>query len=245
MSLFNTNNTYSHTIKGNIKLVTIIGEKIHVEISPGKYYVYVYSKNTILIKSKSREIKSNNYILLDLDESCFFIHSVNDVRFIFIPKNEIENKPCREVIETPYYFNETIIKFLFKVNNNDNTNIFIITAIKMLNCFFLQEDDSEFDKIKTFIMKNIKNISIDEVANTFNMSIRKLQYKFKNNHTTYRKVVDDIKIKKILYLLSLGGSSPKKIINNSGYNSISSANRAFTRYTGQTIYQYMQNVSND
>ena len=245
MSLFNSKNEYSHITKGNVELVKFKGGGIHVEIRREKNHVYVDSKNKILNKHKNGEIKTNNYVLLDITKKCFIINGVDDVRLLLIPNIEIKNKPSHEVIETPYYFNETIIRFLFQVDKNENTNIFIVTSIKMLNCFFLQEDDSEFDKIKTFIMKNIKNISIDEVANTFNMSIRKLQYKFKNNHTTYRKVVDDIKIKKILYLLSLGGSSPKKIINNSGYNSISSANRAFTRYTGQTIYQYMQNVSND
>ncbi|WP_305372823.1 helix-turn-helix domain-containing protein [Photobacterium leiognathi] len=237
MKLFYSKNEYSHLVKENTEHLIFRGDNIYVEIKSGDYYVYVYSKNTISLNNE----KINNCFLLNTISTSFIINGTNDVRLIFFPKNEIKTKSLREIIEMPYYFNETIIKFMLEVDENKKTDIFVTTAIKMINCFFLQEEENEIDKIKTFIMKNINNISISMVAHEFNMSIRKLQYKLKSYHVTYRRLVDEVKIKKLIHLLSLGEKNSKYLVKNSGYNSFSSANRAFIRLTGKSIYKYINN----
>jgi len=91
-------------------------------------------------------------------------------------------------------------------------------------------------KIYNYLITNsfLYSLSLESVAANFNMSVRSLQRKLKEEGTSFIEVVDTVKAELSICYLQSGNYSIKEIAYTLGYNESSAFLRAFKRWTGKT-----------
>lgn len=91
-------------------------------------------------------------------------------------------------------------------------------------------------KIYNYLLTNsfLYSLSLESVAANFNMSIRSLQRKLKDEGITFVEIVDSVRKALAISYLESGSYSLKDIAYILGYNELSAFSRAFKRWTGKT-----------
>lgn len=91
-------------------------------------------------------------------------------------------------------------------------------------------------KIYNYLITNsfLYSLSLESVAANFNMSVRSLQRKLREEGTSFIEVVDTVKADLSIRYLQSGNYAIKEIAYTLGYNESSAFLRVFKRWTGKT-----------
>lgn len=135
--------------------------------------------------------------------------------------------------ENAIFFKKDKLKTKVKNSNPGMLHFFEAQANKVLEN---QDSSTYYSRVKKEILKNItqKDISIDLIAKNLNISARTLQYKLKDENTTFREALLDVRMNLANHYIN-----SKKIDLNSvalllGYSEPSSFFRAYKKYFGTT-----------
>jgi len=95
-------------------------------------------------------------------------------------------------------------------------------------------------KIYNYLLSNsyLGIVSLETISANFNVSVRSLQRKLKEEGVKYQDVADEVRKSLALNYLSAGSYNVKEISYILGYNEISAFTRAFKRWTGTTPVSY-------
>lgn len=80
--------------------------------------------------------------------------------------------------------------------------------------------------------------SIDDIASNFNMTVRSMQRRLKDENITFQKIADDVRCSLAKHYITSGSYPLKDISHILGYNEISAFTRAFKRWTGKSPTAY-------
>lgn len=153
-----------------------------------------------------------------------------------------------KVFNCPTYKNETY-SLTF---GNQHLSTPIITAnynLQQLLLNHVANSDNQYDKhgefsraVFNFLTSNsyLFSISIDFVAAHFNISIRSLQRKLKQEGVSYNQIVEEVKKSLAIHYIEYGNSTVKVIAHMLGYAETSGFVRAFKKWTGKTPTQFKQ-----
>ena len=96
-------------------------------------------------------------------------------------------------------------------------------------------------KVYSYLMANAYlGISpLEEIAASFNLGVRSLQRKLKEEGTGYQQIADKVRQVLAEFYLSSGNYQVKEISGLLGYNEVSAFTRAFKKWTGNTPTGYM------
>ncbi|HET8735254.1 MAG TPA: AraC family transcriptional regulator [Pricia sp.] len=97
------------------------------------------------------------------------------------------------------------------------------------------------DRVRAYIMNNsyLKILSIDHVAANFNLSSRNLQRKLKEEGSSFKEIVDEVRKELAMHYLKDKNNQIKDVAYSLGYNESSAFVRAFKRWTGTTPSLYL------
>ncbi|ALJ04871.1 hypothetical protein APS56_06940 [Pseudalgibacter alginicilyticus] len=139
--------------------------------------------------------------------------------------------------------------------DNKYLNTRIITANHDLQKLLLKHVESkensyegkkEFSAaIFNFLTANsyLFSISVEFVASNFNMSVRTLQRKLKEEGVSYIQIVEEVKKSLAIHYIQNGSSSVKEIAHILGYAETSGFAKAFKKWTGKSPTTYRkQNI---
>jgi len=133
---------------------------------------------------------------------------------------------------------------------NDHLNLPIISANYELQSFLLNQVgellnpsnlNGNFSKrIFNFLISNsyLYSLSVDAVAGTFNMSVRKLQRQLRDEGISYIQIVEEVRKTLAIQYIMNSTSSIKEISYTLGYSEPSAFVRAFKKWTGQSPSNY-------
>lgn len=95
-------------------------------------------------------------------------------------------------------------------------------------------------KIYNYLLTNayLGIVSLEAISANFNVSVRSLQRKLKEEGVKYQDVADEVRKSLAVNYLSSGSYNVKEISHILGYNEISAFTRAFKRWTGTTPVSY-------
>lgn len=95
-------------------------------------------------------------------------------------------------------------------------------------------------KIFNFLIANsyLYSLSIESVAGNFNLSVRTLQRKLKEEGVSYLQVVEEVRKSLAIYYIQNSTSSIKEISSILGYAEPSGFVRAFKKWTGETPSEF-------
>ncbi len=95
-------------------------------------------------------------------------------------------------------------------------------------------------KIYNYLLANsyLGIVSLETVSANFNVSVRSLQRKLKEEGVKYQEVTEEVRKSLALNYLSSGSYNVKEVSHILGYNEISAFTRAFKRWTGTTPVSY-------
>lgn len=99
-------------------------------------------------------------------------------------------------------------------------------------------------KIQYYLVSNsyLHISSLQEVASNFNMSVRSLQRKLREEGFTFLNIVDSVKKTLAINYLNSHTCQVKDVAYQLGYNEQSAFNKAFKRWTGETPVEYRKNL---
>ncbi|MBA8988758.1 AraC-like DNA-binding protein [Sphingobacterium soli] len=101
--------------------------------------------------------------------------------------------------------------------------------------------DGDFTKrIFNFLIANsyLYSLSIEFVAGSFNISVRTLQRKLKQEGVSYLQIVEEVRKSLAIHYIQKSSSSVKEISAILGYSEPSAFVRAFKNWTGKTPSEY-------
>ncbi|MEE1964231.1 helix-turn-helix domain-containing protein [Allomuricauda taeanensis] len=96
------------------------------------------------------------------------------------------------------------------------------------------------NKVAAYIMNNsyLRILSIDDVAANFNLSSRSMQRKLKDEGSSFKEIVDNVRKELAMEYLKDKNNQVKDVAYSLGYNESSAFVRAFKRWTGTTPSLY-------
>ncbi|RYY29659.1 MAG: AraC family transcriptional regulator [Chitinophagaceae bacterium] len=103
-----------------------------------------------------------------------------------------------------------------------------------------EADGSFHKKVYNYLLSNsfLYSLTLEAVAANFNMSVRSLQRRLKNEGITFLEIVDAVKTALAVTYLQSGNHAMKDIAYALGYNEQTAFVRAFKRWTGKTPVAY-------
>lgn len=103
-----------------------------------------------------------------------------------------------------------------------------------------EADGSLHKKVYNYLLSNsfLYSLTLEAVASNFNMSVRSLQRKLKNEGITFLEIVDAVRMALATTYLRSGNYPVKDIAFALGYNEQTAFVRAFKRWTGKTPVAY-------
>ncbi len=97
------------------------------------------------------------------------------------------------------------------------------------------------DRISRLILSSLlqqKEVNLESIASDLNMSGRNLQYKLRNEETSFRIILDSVRKEVAFGFLMKQGMSISEIAYGLGFNDQSAFSHAFKRWTGLTPKDY-------
>lgn len=164
-------------------------------------------------------------------------------------KNEFESQYSKVFMCPVYKADDYIIEL-----PNDHLKMPIISANYELQSLLLNQAgellnpsnlDGNFSKrIFNFLISNsyLYSLSVDSVANTFNMSVRKLQRQLKDEGISYIQIVEEVRKTLAIQYIMNSSSSIKEISFTLGYSEPSAFVRAFKKWTGKSPSNYRHDI---
>jgi len=98
-------------------------------------------------------------------------------------------------------------------------------------------------RIFNFLIANsyLYSLSIESVAGNFNISVRTLQRKLKEEGVSYLQIIEEVRKSLAIHYIKKSSSSVKEISAILGYSEPSGFVRAFKKWTGKTPSEYRNN----
>ena len=98
-------------------------------------------------------------------------------------------------------------------------------------------------RIFNFLIANsyLYSLSIESVAGNFNISVRTLQRKLKEEGVSYLQIIEEVRKSLAIHYIKKSSSSVKEISAVLGYSEPSGFVRAFKKWTGKTPSEYRNN----
>lgn len=126
--------------------------------------------------------------------------------------------------------------------NYETQRIFIDQINQLQNQETLSGDFS--NRIFNFLLANsyLYSLSIESVARNFNISVRTLQRKLKEEGFSYLQIVEEVRKSLAIHYIKNGSSSVKEISAVLGYAEPSGFVRAFKKWTGKTPTAYRNEI---
>ncbi len=141
---------------------------------------------------------------------------------------------------------ESMLCSLLDELNHEDMEINEILAIINLSVVpkkFIENDD--YRRIRMAMEQNYNNryFSLASLSDGVFMSERKIQQRLKENNTTYRKLLKDIRYKKLIHLINSSGGceSAKYYAIKSGFPNLQSGNCCFQEHHGVSVKTYIKN----
>lgn len=105
--------------------------------------------------------------------------------------------------------------------------------------------DQQVLKAQSFIEQHYaKKITVDEIANQFNMTRRTFERRFKKaTRHTVAEYIQKVKVEAAKKQLEIGRKSVNEIMDNVGYADVQSFREVFRRYTGMSPVEYKSKYS--
>lgn len=187
----------------------------------------------------------NGNILFFYSNEFVSIHSVGELNLLYIDRSyysPIEAK-IGLIKKFPY---EELISDLFRSINLQNKGMYQCRAIANLIAASIDkvEFNSDYEKIIGYMKKNFRNqLSIKILAKEIGMSVRKVQYVLSENKTSFADILNELRVDDLKFLID---RNPRRSISclskESGFSSISTANRAFEKSIKMRISVYKKDV---
>jgi AraC-like DNA-binding protein len=100
------------------------------------------------------------------------------------------------------------------------------------------------EQLRDYMMRNayLGVIAIEDAAANFNLSVRTLQRRLKDDDTTFDALADEVRKTLAIGYLKTGAHPVKEVSLMLGYNDLSNFSRSFKRWTGVSPSEYL--VSN-
>jgi AraC-like DNA-binding protein len=110
-----------------------------------------------------------------------------------------------------------------------------------------EADGSFHKKVYNYLLSNsfLYSLTLEAVAANFNMSVRSLQRKLKNEGITFLEIVDAVRMALAVTYLRSGNYPLKDIAFTLGYNEQTAFVRAFKRWTGKTPVAYKTTIQTE
>lgn len=125
--------------------------------------------------------------------------------------------------------------------NYEIQSLFIEQINKLQNPTSLNGGFSK--RIFNFLVTNsyLYSLSIESVAGNFNISVRTLQRKLKEEGVSYLQIVEEVRKSFAIHYIKKSSSTVKEIAAILGYSEPSGFVRAFKKWTGKTPTEYRNN----
>jgi AraC-like DNA-binding protein len=125
--------------------------------------------------------------------------------------------------------------------NYEIQSLFIEQINKLQNTTSLNGGFSK--RIFNFLVANsyLYSLSIESVAGNFNISVRTLQRKLKEEGVSYLQIVEEVRKSFAIHYIKKSSSTVKEIAAILGYSEPSGFVRAFKKWTGKTPTEYRNN----
>lgn len=125
--------------------------------------------------------------------------------------------------------------------NYEIQSLFIEQINKLQNPTSLNGGFSK--RIFNFLVANsyLYSLSIESVAGNFNISVRTLQRKLKEEGVSYLQIVEEVRKSFAIHYIKKSSSTVKEIAAILGYSEPSGFVRAFKKWTGKTPPEYRNN----
>lgn len=125
--------------------------------------------------------------------------------------------------------------------NYEIQSLFIEQINKLQNPTSLNGGFSK--RIFNFLVANsyLYSLSIESVAGNFNISVRTLQRKLKEEGVSYLQIVEEVRKSFAIHYIKKSSSTVKEIAAILGYSEPSGFVRAFKKWTGKTPTEYRNN----
>ncbi|QNL51863.1 AraC family transcriptional regulator ligand-binding domain-containing protein [Olivibacter sp. SDN3] len=135
-------------------------------------------------------------------------------------------------------FKKDYLKTKIITANYEIQNLLIEQINKLQNPTSLNGGFSK--KIFNFLIANsyLYSLSIESVAGNFNLSVRTLQRKLKEEGVSYLQIVEEVRKSLAIHYIQNSTSSIKEISSILGYAEPSGFVRAFKKWTGKTPSEY-------
>lgn len=145
--------------------------------------------------------------------------------------------------ENSISFSKSLLSYKNKAYNNYLYGILQFRAESILNSL---DDHSGFlSDVRSTIAGRLThgNFSAGEIAKASNLSLRSFHRKLKEYEVTYQKILDDVRKDVAISYLNQKDCCTKRIPSLLGYADSRAFQRAFKRWTGCSIKQYIQRVN--
>ena len=223
-------------------------------LSPGVEHCVGIYDDTILINFLIRKSTFNNTFLAVLKEenllSSFFnkiLHSNTFNRYILFRTNhnpEIKDILCKifhEGLENKKYcyivLDNLIMVFFAHLLRDESIKIELPQELHKSNKYFTS--------IITFIQRNYKTVTLQDLSKEFHFTVPYLSKLIKmNTGQTFKDIIQALKLNKAIELLTSSGLKIEDISHSIGYENVSQFIRVFKRAYGVSPNQYRKQVTN-
>lgn len=246
--IIQTSNQVQDALTQATKLVPLITQLLHIEITMHptldtfKISIVPGNDEQLLYPFTFRHMRDYLLIftLLELDGLLLKKMQPIDVRLHYDIQYQ---KEYERILRHPILQNDKECSFTF---NKQVLTLSLISANHAIQTYLLSQVNTltkNIDgekplqsKIYNHLIRNsfLYSLSLESVAANFNMSVRSLQRKLKEEGTSFMEVVDTVKAELSIRYLQSGNYAIKEVAYMLGYNESSAFLRAFKRWTGKT-----------
>ncbi|HIF9482768.1 TPA: helix-turn-helix domain-containing protein [Photobacterium damselae] len=224
-------------------------------------FLFIYTKGAFswINGKKSGKLTTGGLVILTCNEtlSCSFYNHDESLCIFFIPFTFHERlttfglKPKTDKLNHHPY-SRVICEIVEGLTCNDSQlkeKIMTITSLITLASSEQNSEDRKLAKwssVQSLLDNNITDpeLSLEFIARKSFVSRSRIQKLFYEHGTTFRREVQRAKLSHLLKNLDTSESiSLEDIAKLSGYRSVSSANKAFKRDKGISLYQYRKTLS--
>lgn len=172
------------------------------------------------------------------------IHTFENVQYIFIRDEKFKFCPeswlRKKIITNRYYFCIVDVFNGLKDSNKPVLEMKIISKLIKAGSFYKQIN-LECMKISKLIVEHSNDIkfNLSDLCDEVYMSKRKVQYILSDNKTSFKDLLLNARVKKLKNAINVGTSkSLGVLVQECGFGSLNSANKAFHNYFGLSVSEY-------
>lgn len=215
-------------------------------------FVITYEKNAGFDKFSTAQNQMGDFLIaFTLYElKGLLIKNLAPLRASFPTYQKDYDREYKHIIKCPLQksriyileFNKEFLNTKIITANYSVQNSLISQVYKLQNPESLSGDFAK--KIFNYLITNsyLFTLSIESVACNFNVSVRTLQRKLREERISYIQIVEEVRKTLAIHYITTSPSSVKEISANLGFAEPSSFVRAFKKWLGKTPLEYKNNI---